>query len=795
MIAGCLQRIRSTLLIGLLCVAPFAAPFDALAATGTAPSDGGEGARQLLDGLLDRANQDGVSVIVINPSPGSVDLADEVSRFSQTGAPDPSAEFTVVMKAQSAGIEFKNRLFSKLKSLPFAWDQAATTINQASPNGSVHGFIRVFYWSVFLLLVGGLIEGFFYSRLFVDRYLRKLVRAEPQGYTEKIPVLIFRALFRFTGVVLSMVLAYLIGSIAFRDEIVTAPVQFTIAVTYIAYAVCRVVLIVWRIILVPYLAQYRIPAFNNADALKLFHWLWIGAVINVVADMFSIWMTEIARKPEIDAVLMFFFGLIVMVFNIVMVAANRAAISNALRSGRSISGTGTLMRIIARIWLPLSLGYFAFSFLQLTYRLVMDITLTAPLIAGAYGILISIIIAYGLMNYMIERIFSRKHIAVSRFEQLDNEISDEKIALLDESIDTYTESENLHVLDNYQDLAKRVAGILSVMFGAWALTRIWDFDEAAFFNRFIESGLDVMFILFVGYIVYQTVRIWIDNKIHEEGGDDIDVAPGDEGGASGTSRIATLLPLFRNFMLVLVAVSVLFSALLELGINVSPLFAGAGVIGLAIGFGSQALVRDIFSGAFFLFDDAFRKGEYIDIGEVKGTVESISVRSFQLRHHLGPLHTVPFGEIQHLTNYSRDWVMMKLPLRLTYDTDPEKVRKLIKTLGQQLAEDPEIGDNFLQPLKSQGVIEMQDSAMIVRVKFMTRPGDQWTIRKRVFQEIRDLFHREGIRFAHREVTVRLAGEDPGSLTAEQRKTIAAAALDTDDGGLPEGPDDFQQNSR
>ena len=189
----------------------------------------------------------------------------------------------------------------------------------------------------------------------------------------------------------------------------------------------------------------------------------------------------------------------------------------------------------------------------------------------------------------------------------------------------------------------------------------------------------------------------------------------------------------------------------------------------------RALVRDVFAGAFFLFDDAFRKGEYLDVGNVKGTVEKISVRSFQLRHHLGALHTIPFGELQVITNYSRDWVMMKLPLRVTYDTDVEMVRKLIKKLGQQLLSDPVIGENFIQPLKSQGVIEMQDSAMIIRVKFMTKPGDQWLVRKRVYEEIRMLFESEGIKFAHREVTVRLADGKAEDLTEEQKRKVAAAA--------------------
>jgi small-conductance mechanosensitive channel len=108
--------------------------------------------------------------------------------------------------------------------------------------------------------------------------------------------------------------------------------------------------------------------------------------------------------------------------------------------------------------------------------------------------------------------------------------------------------------------------------------------------------------------------------------------------------------------------------------------------------------------------------------------------------------------------------------------------------------DPEIGDNFIQPLKSQGVIEMQDSAMIIRVKFMTKPGDQWTIRKKVFQEIRDLFDREGIKFAHREVTVRLAEDQADNMTPKQKDAAIGAvqaAIDEDllDANEPAGGDD------
>ena len=242
----------------------------------------------------------------------------------------------------------------------------------------------------------------------------------------------------------------------------------------------------------------------------------------------------------------------------------------------------------------------------------------------------------------------------------------------------------------------------------------------------------------------------------------------------GQSRLATLLPLFRNFLLITIVVISGMIILAEMGVDIAPLFAGAGVIGLAIGFGAQTLIRDVFSGAFFLMDDAFRKGEYIDLGDVKGTVEKISIRSFQLRHHNGPLATVPFGEIRHLKNFSRDWVMMKLKLRVTYDTDVEKVRKLVKKLGQELLEHPEIGGMFMQPLKSQGVYAMEDSAMIIRVKFMTKPGDQFMTRKFVYARIQELFEENGIKFAHRQVTVRIADEDAARPEDMKQKAAAGA---------------------
>lgn len=326
--------------------------------------------------------------------------------------------------------------------------------------------------------------------------------------------------------------------------------------------------------------------------------------------------------------------------------------------------------------------------------------------------------------------------------------------------------------------------VLAIAAGLLVLS-LWSVDivrlaEQGVGARYASAIIEISLIMIVAYGLWELLRIVTDRQIAYEqvalgidpdGGDKAD---GEIGGAG--ARLGTLLPLVRVSGQVAIVILAGLAVLGELGVNILPLLAGAGIVGLAIGFGAQTLVKDIISGIFFLVDDAFRKGEYIDIGDVKGTVERISIRSMQLRHHNGPLNTVPFGDIRHVTNFSRDWVMMKLPLRLTYDTDAEKVRKMIKKLGQELLEDPAIGHQFLQPLKSQGVIQMEDSAQIMRVKFMTKPGDQWTIRRIVFARIRELFEQNGIKFANREVTVRIADEDRSrSLDREQREAVAGSA--------------------
>jgi small-conductance mechanosensitive channel len=211
-------------------------------------------------------------------------------------------------------------------------------------------------------------------------------------------------------------------------------------------------------------------------------------------------------------------------------------------------------------------------------------------------------------------------------------------------------------------------------------------------------------------------------------------------------------------------------ALSSLGVQIGPLIASAGVIGIAVGFGAQTLVKDIFSGMFYLLDDAFRVGEYIVAGDYRGTVESFSLRSVRLRHHRGPVFTIPFGQLGAIQNLSRDYVIDKLYMTVTYDSDMNKIRKILKEVGNELAADPELAPLILEPLKLQGIDEFGDYGIVIKVKMVCQPGGQYIVRKKAYLRIKELFDENDVKFAY--PTVRIADEVADG--SEQNETAAAA---------------------
>ncbi len=322
----------------------------------------------------------------------------------------------------------------------------------------------------------------------------------------------------------------------------------------------------------------------------------------------------------------------------------------------------------------------------------------------------------------------------------------------------------------FVDQGLRAAAIVG---GAMILLWGWNLDvgslaaqeDAA--TQLLRGGLHALIILLMADLLWNVIKSLADNTLANA-----QVTAGvNAEELRRRARVRTLLPIGRNVAAIVLLVMAVLMALSALGIDIGPLIASAGVVGVAVGFGCQTVVRDIISGMFYMLDDAFRVGEYIQSGNYKGTVESFSLRSVKLRHQRGPLFTIPFGALGAVQNMSRDWVMVKDQIGITYDSDVDKAKKLIKQIGLDLAKDPDLGPSILQPLKMQGIEQFGQYSINIRLKMMCKPGEQFMVRRRANAMIKKAFDANGIKFAFPTVKVDGGGE---KLSDAEAETAAAA---------------------
>lgn len=668
-------------------------------------------------------------------------------------------------------VEARDVFRSILKQIPTIHDTVRATL-RAKGGESGLSWISAALAGIGIGIVAGLVASILLGR-WGRRQFASLYDAEVYARADKIIYLYLRALLMLAGVVVFFavsVAAYLVIGTGLESANQTALVVFGIISAFLALRV------IWLNLLAPDTQSHRLPALTDGEAKGLYRSLIGGSAISLVAVGFCLWMERMGLDPDAHKVALIGASALSMLILSGIAIAYRRAIARLIRG----DGAASVWRKgLAGAWHYVAVFYFVLAWGISAVRILLDLPDATGLVAAPLQVLLLAAIVYGLLILFIDRVLlprldtpaAQARIAedIQRAEETEGGEQDRESAQAQARAEA---AEREAMRSPFRNLFDRGAAII-VLFGAVdLLSGMWG-GPLAGSGSLVGSFFEVLLVIFLGYMAYEAVKIVIDRQIAKEAPAETDEEA--EVGGAGESRIATLLPIFRNFLLITIVVIASMVVLAELGVNIAPLFAGAGVVGLAIGFGAQTLIRDIFSGAFYLIDDAFRKGEYIDIGSAKGVVEKISIRSMQLRHHRGALTTIPFGEIQQVENFSRDWAVMKLAFRVTYDTDVDKMRKIIKNFGKELLEDEYYGPMFLAPLKSQGILSMEDSAMIARVKFTTKPGKQFELRKVVYAGLRDLFEQNGIKFAHRQVTVRVAGAEGEEGTPRPAAAQAAAA--------------------
>ena len=489
----------------------------------------------------------------------------------------------------------------------------------------------------------------------------------------------------------------------------------------------RLSIVLLVIVVSPRRSDLRLLAIDDADARVCSHWFSLYLAV-APFNFFVVWLVERLGFGQ-DAVFgaAMTLGLIITAYKIVMFWATRHPIARAILAATG-GEPGPVRRAVAASWhwffIVLSLGIFFGSGIEFALGKGAWVARAAT---ATQGIVVALAVVGQASHNSIARACACDATDIRR---------------------------TLRRARFHRALSRLADAFLWIMGAAW-LSETWGLDlvdpaPGTIERLFVRPALEAGATFVVAWILWTTLSAVIDEKMPPA------AAPGDEDEIPGSaSRLDTLLPLLRNTLLIALAVVAVIVSLATLGLDIGPLLAGLGVIGIAVGFGAQSLVRDVISGIFFLMEDAFRVGEYIDTGRLRGTVEGMSLRSVRLRHQNGQVHTIPFGQVLSVTNYSRDWSVVKFNLHLEPSADIETVRKTIKRVGEELLDDPEIGAEFMQPLKMQGVVDVLQSDLVVRCKFTATPTRPTYLQRQALRRLIDAFAAGEIHFAAPNVTVQL----------------------------------------
>jgi small conductance mechanosensitive channel len=294
----------------------------------------------------------------------------------------------------------------------------------------------------------------------------------------------------------------------------------------------------------------------------------------------------------------------------------------------------------------------------------------------------------------------------------------------------------------YQPAVKTAISSFILVVSVVALLEVWGlgalawFDTGRFGSRAMMAVVTVAITLFVCVAVWEAANAAIARQL--------DSLPAD-GSAARNARVRTLLPMLRTVLGGVLLLVVGLTAASELGVNVAPLLAGAGVLGVAIGFGSQTLVRDVITGIFLLLEDAVAVGDVVSVGGLSGAVEKLSIRSIKLRALDGSVHIVPFSAVTTVTNMTRDFSFALVDLTLDYSADTDEAVMMLRVIAEEMRDDEAWAPSLLAPLEVLGVDRISGEGILVRARMMTPPIRRWAVMRELNRRVKQQAMERGIK--------------------------------------------------
>ncbi len=289
----------------------------------------------------------------------------------------------------------------------------------------------------------------------------------------------------------------------------------------------------------------------------------------------------------------------------------------------------------------------------------------------------------------------------------------------------------------------RLIALVSVLLSVAQIWSLFDFlgwigSEAG--QHAAGAVISALAVILVGFAVHVATSSWVEYRLNPNYG------------TIPTAREKTLLSLFKNATTITLVVFVSMLALAQIGVNIAPLLAGAGVLGLAIGFGAQKFVQDIITGAFIQLENVMNEGDVVEAGGKSGVVERLTIRSVSIRDLSGTLHLIPFSSVDQVSNSNKDFAYHLAEIRVAYDTDIGVAKQAIEDAYQLLLE-TEHRDHVLGPLEMHGITAFLESAVVVRARVKTLPGSQWATGRAFNELVKQVFDERGIIIPFPQVTM------------------------------------------
>lgn len=404
-------------------------------------------------------------------------------------------------------------------------------------------------------------------------------------------------------------------------------------------------------------------------------------------------------------------------------------------------------RQLARMWHILAIGYIAAFYLVWSFQ-----------IEGGFAFLFRATVLTAILFLVIR--------LADRFLR---QVFDRSFALSDDLKRILPGLE--HRANRYLPVLKKT--VLAALYVAafFALLQVWGLDVIGWLSE--GTGRPVMAAIFkiviivaLAAILSEFVNVAIEHYLRET----------DQYGRPihHSGRMRTLLPLLRNAFRITLGVMVLMVVLSEIGVDIAPLLAAAGVVGLAIGFGAQTLVKDIITGVFILIEDTLSIGDVVDLGGHAGVVEGMTIRTIRLRDLGGTVHTVPFSAVTIVQNLTKDFSYALWDIKIDYRDDVDRVIGVIREVAEAIAKDKAFRHNILGPVEIIGVDGFQDNGYVVKARMKTRPMTQWDVMRGFNLALKRRFEADEIRFAG--MMAQMPAARPVVHEVTLKDSIVAAAL-------------------